>query len=100
MPQPSGLSNTEGKGWSFFIGLLPATGHYSLAINMPILSGPELLPKAKAMRPDVPIIMITGYMVMPRPPLALENGAEALLTKPIDLLVIRDEIETRVQRAA
>ena len=28
-------------------------------INMPGMSGLELLPKAKAMRPDVPIIMIT-----------------------------------------
>ena len=30
-------------------------------INMPGMSGLELLPKAKAMRPDVPIIMITAY---------------------------------------
>ena len=32
-------------------------------INMPGMSGLELLPKAKAMRPDVPIIMITAYGV-------------------------------------
>ena len=30
-------------------------------INMSGMSGLELLPKAKAMRPDVPIIMITAY---------------------------------------
>ena len=30
-------------------------------INMPGMSGLELLPKARAMRPDVPIIMITAY---------------------------------------
>jgi CheY-like chemotaxis protein len=29
-------------------------------INMPGLSGLELLPKAKALRPDVPIVMITA----------------------------------------
>ncbi len=30
-------------------------------INMPGMSGLELLPKAKAMRPDVPVIMVTAY---------------------------------------
>jgi CheY-like chemotaxis protein len=35
-------------------------------INMPGMSGLEMLPKAKAARPDVPIIMITAY-AMRRP---------------------------------
>ena len=30
-------------------------------INMPGMSGLELLPKARAARPDVPVIMITAY---------------------------------------
>jgi CheY-like chemotaxis protein len=30
-------------------------------INMPGMTGLELLPKAKAARPDVPVIMITAY---------------------------------------
>jgi CheY-like chemotaxis protein len=30
-------------------------------INMPGMTGLELLPKAKTMRPDVPVIMITAY---------------------------------------
>ena len=54
-------------------------------INMPGMSGLELLPKAKALRPDVPIIMITAYGDAETKRKALENGAEALLTKPIDL---------------
>jgi CheY-like chemotaxis protein len=29
--------------------------------NMPGMTGLELLPKAKAARPDVPVIMITAY---------------------------------------
>jgi CheY-like chemotaxis protein len=69
-------------------------------INMPGMSGLELLPKAKAVRPDVPIIMITAYGDAETKRKALENGAEALLTKPIDFLVLRNEIEARVQRAA
>jgi CheY-like chemotaxis protein len=50
------------------------------------MSGLELLPKAKAARPDVPVIMITAYGDDETGRKALEGGAEALLTKPIDLL--------------
>ena len=69
-------------------------------INMPGMSGLELLPKAKAMRPDVPIIMITAYGDAETKQKALEDGAEALLTKPIDFTMLRTEIDTRVERAA
>ena len=69
-------------------------------INMPGMSGLELLPKAKALRPDVPIIMITAYGDAETKRKALERGAEALLTKPIDFGMLRSEIETRVERAA
>ena len=69
-------------------------------INMPGMSGLELLPKAKAMRPDVPIIMITAYGDAETKRKALANGAEALLTKPIDFGTLRTEIDMRVGRAA
>jgi CheY-like chemotaxis protein len=69
-------------------------------INMPGMSGLELLPKAKAVRPDVPIIMITAYGDAETKRRALENGAEALLTKPIDFGTLRIEIDNRVDRAA
>ena len=69
-------------------------------INMPGMSGLELLPKAKAIRPDVPIIMITAYGDAQTKRQALENGAEALLTKPIDFGTLRIEIDSRVERAA
>ena len=69
-------------------------------INMPGMSGLEMLPKAKAIRPDVPVIMITAYGDAETKRKALENGAEALLTKPIDFGILRSEIDTRVERAA
>jgi CheY-like chemotaxis protein len=69
-------------------------------INMPGMSGLELLPKAKALRPDVPVIMITAYGDAETKRKALENGAEALLTKPIDFVTLRNEIDVRVERAA
>ena len=69
-------------------------------INMPGMSGLELLPKAKAARPDVPVIMITAYGDAETKRKALEGGAEALFTKPIDFGLLRSEIDTRVERAA
>jgi CheY-like chemotaxis protein len=69
-------------------------------INMPGMTGLELLPKAKAMRPDVPVIMITAYGDAETKRRALEDGAEALLTKPIDFVALRTEIDTRIERAA
>jgi CheY-like chemotaxis protein len=69
-------------------------------INMPGMSGLELLPKAKAARPDVPIIMITAYGHAETKRKALEGGAEALLTKPIDFGILRNEIDLRVDSAA
>jgi CheY-like chemotaxis protein len=69
-------------------------------INMPGMSGLELLPKARAARPDVPVIMITAYGDAETKRRALESGAEALFTKPIDFIALREEIETRIGRAA
>ena len=69
-------------------------------INMPGMSGLELLPKAKAVRPDVPIIMITAYGDEQTKRKALEGGAEALLTKPIDFGTLRNEIDVRIECAA
>jgi CheY-like chemotaxis protein len=65
-------------------------------INMPGMSGLELLPKARALRPDVPVIMITAYGDAETKRKALENGAEALLTKPLDFVALRGEIDARV----
>ena len=65
-------------------------------INMPGMSGLELLPRAKTARPDVPVIMITAYGDDVTKRKALEGGAEGLLTKPIDFVALRSEIDSRV----
>ena len=69
-------------------------------INMPGMSGLELLPKAKAARPDVPVIMITAYGDAETRRKAIERGAVGLLTKPIDFALLRHEIDTRLGQAA
>jgi CheY-like chemotaxis protein len=69
-------------------------------INMPGMSGLELLPKARAARPDVPVIMITAYGDAETKRKALDDGAQALLTKPIDFSLLREAIEVRLGLAA
>jgi len=67
---------------------------------MPGMSGLELLPRAKAARLDVPVVMITASGDDATKPKALDGGAHALLTKPIDFAVLRGEIDKRVAAAA
>ena len=51
-------------------------------INMPVMSGLELLPRAKALRPDVPVIMITAYGDAETKRKASENGARLVVVAP------------------
>lgn len=69
-------------------------------VNMPGMSGLELLPRARNIRPDVPVIMITAYGDPDTTQRAMESGAEALLTKPIDFTALREEIDTCIRRLA
>jgi CheY-like chemotaxis protein len=69
-------------------------------INMPGMTGLEMLPKAKAIRPDVPIIMITAYGDPETKRKAIEGGATGLLTKPIDFTLLRSEIDSRLDTAS
>jgi CheY-like chemotaxis protein len=65
-------------------------------INMPGMTGLEMLPKVKEMRPNVPVIMITAYGDPETKRKAIESGATGLLTKPIDFTLLREEIDTRL----
>jgi CheY-like chemotaxis protein len=69
-------------------------------INMPDMTGLEMLPKVKEMRPDVPVIMITAYGDPETKRKAIEGGATGLLTKPIDFALLREEIDTRLVQAS
>ncbi len=69
-------------------------------VNMPGMSGIEMLPRAREICPDVPIIMITAYGDAETRRKAIENGANELLTKPIDFTLLREEIDTRLGQAA
>jgi CheY-like chemotaxis protein len=68
-------------------------------VNMPGMSGLDMLPKVKEMRPDVPVIMITAYGDAETRGRALARGASGLLTKPIDFALLREEIDARLAQA-
>jgi CheY-like chemotaxis protein len=68
-------------------------------INMPGMTGLEMLPKVKEIRPEVPVIMITAYGDPDTKRRAMENGASGLLTKPIDFTLLREEIDSRLASA-
>ena len=92
-PRPHALQRITEAAWVSLILILSD-------INIPGMSGLDLLPKAKALRPDVPVIMITAYGDAETKRKAFEGGAEAMLTKPIDFATLRSEIDMRVEHAA
>ena len=69
-------------------------------INMPGMTGLEMLPKVRQIRPEVPVIMITAYGDPETRRKALAEGASGLLTKPIDFSVLREEIDTRLAQSS
>src|SRR6201999_3045858 len=68
-------------------------------INMPGMTGLEMLPKVKQLRPEVPVIMITAYGDAETRRKAIDSGASGLLTKPIDFAQLREEIDNRLAQA-
>jgi DNA-binding NtrC family response regulator len=56
-----------------------------------------MLPKVKALHPDIPVIMITAYGDPETRRKALEQGALDLVTKPIDFALLRSEIDSRLE---
>ncbi|MDP4006485.1 response regulator [Methylobacterium sp. NEAU K] len=69
-------------------------------INMPGMTGLELLPLVRAARPDVPVIMITAYGDAETRDKVLAGGAVGLITKPIDFALLRAEIDRRLDSIA
>jgi len=51
--------------------------------RMPGLSGSELVREMRAMRPDIPILLVGGYVGGQVTALALEAGADEVLKKPL-----------------
>jgi CheY-like chemotaxis protein len=65
-------------------------------VNMPGMSGLELLSQTRQLRPAVPVIMITAYGDADTRRSSLERGAEDLFVKPIDFAALKTRIDEHV----
>jgi DNA-binding NtrC family response regulator len=61
-------------------------------INMPGMSGLELLPVVKERRPELPVFMISAYGDSDTVATALACGANQFLTKPVDFPRLKQDV--------
>ena len=83
----------EGYRCQTFPGPIPALQYLSEAnsqadlmladINMPEMNGMELLRNSKAVKPDMPVIMVSGLYELALALEALDSGADDYLKKPV-----------------
>ena len=68
-------------------------------INMPGMSGLDLLPKVKERRPDLPVFMISAYGDAERVQTALDRGASKFMTKPVDFPQLKRDVSVVIHDA-
>jgi DNA-binding NtrC family response regulator len=61
-------------------------------INMPGMSGLDLLPTVKARRPNLPVFMISAYGDSQTVATALARGASKFMTKPVDFPRLKQDV--------
>lgn len=61
-------------------------------INMPGMSGLELLPVVRERRPELPVFMISAYGDTDAVASALARGANKFLTKPVDFPQLKQDV--------
>lgn len=61
-------------------------------INMPGMTGVELLEQIKQKWPDIPVFMITAYGDRSTEVAVRQKGAECFLTKPVDFIALKQSL--------
>ena len=69
-------------------------------INMPRMDGLSLLAKLQEGEEKKSTIIVSAYGDMSNIRTAMNRGAFDFLTKPIDFVLLRNEIDTRLEQAA
>jgi CheY-like chemotaxis protein len=68
-------------------------------INMPGMSGLELLPVVKQRRPSLPVFMVSAYSDAATVATALARGASKFITKPVDFPSLKQEVSIAIADA-
>ena len=68
-------------------------------INMPGMSGLDLLPMVRARRPELPVFMISAYGDAATMATAAERGARKFLTKPVDFPGLKRDVSQVIAAA-
>jgi len=67
-------------------------------VRMPDMNGMKLLEKIKAIRPGLPVVVITGYGDVQMAVRAMKTGASNFLEKPLDTRTLLDTVRTELDR--
>jgi len=65
--------------------------------NMPGCSGLDLLRRAEALRPQMPVALASGYVTPELEKMALQEGASALIYKPNDVNELCETVERLIK---
>lgn len=68
-------------------------------LKMPGMDGFELVTRLKQLKPDVPVVMITGYATVETAVKALRHGVDDYVTKPFNIEELRRVVSRSLQTA-
>jgi two-component system response regulator HydG len=68
-----------------------------LDLRMPRMSGIEVLPEIRRLRPDVPVIVVTAHSDVDAAVEAMKLGAADFITKPFAIERLRQAVSTQVE---
>ena len=69
-------------------------------VRMPGIDGYELVRRLRAIRPELPVLMVTAFGDVDGAVQALQGGADDYLTKPVNLLELRKRVELQLERTS
>src|SRR6476659_2256296 len=69
-------------------------------LMMPVMDGGELLRAARAIRPDVEVVLMTAYGTVETAVAAMKDGAYDFITKPLKRQVLVKTVQRALERRA